>query len=496
MESTTKIAGGAFLVFLALIFGKLFSYLYVILVSRLGSSIYGTLSLGFAIFLSLETIAVIGLDRGILRYVPYFRGKQDNPAIKGVIIDSLKISFVLSLAGSIILFLFGTNIANYFFHDENLGVVLKIFSFFLPFVVISHILNVSLRAFEKANYEIFIKEFLEKTLKFLLTLIMILFGFKLIGASIGYIVPTVLSAFLAGYLLHKKVFPLFWGSTKKISLKRELIAYSLPLMFVSFLAKVIAWTDVLMIGYFKTNSDVGIYNVALPTAGLMFMAPTALIYLFMPVIGKLYGENKPEEIRGVYNRINKWVFLITFWIFLFMIFFAKRIITGFFGGNYTGAITPFLILCFGYMLFSLSYICSDLLGVIKKTKTIFSIVFVFSLVNVVLNYILIPRYNLIGAAIATSFSFVVGALALIIFNYKFTKLQPFKFGFLKLGFCSLLSILAVYWFSRYINWGLTGLILIGIIYLIIYLGLMFAFKCLDKEDLEIFKDLKKKIGVH
>lgn len=495
MDESNKLAKGALLVFLAMVFGRFFSYMYVVLVSRLGSAIYGTLSLGFAIFLCIEILSILGLNRGILRYVSYFRGKKDESKIKGVIIDSLKISFCMGFLFFMLLFLFSNKIS-LIFNNPDLSIVLQIFAFFLPFSIISNILTVSLRAFEKANYEIFIKEFLEKIIKFILTLIFILMGFRLMGAALGYISPVVLSAVLAFIFLQKKVFKLFGGKISKVSLKKELLLYSIPLMVVSLLNKLNSWTDILMIGYFKTSSDVGVYNVASPTAGLLFVAPMALTFLFMPIIGKLYGEGKYEKIKIVHNHSSKWIFMINFWIFLFMAFFSRNIILEFFSENYAGASIPFLILIFGYMFFGLCYIGLEMLSVIKRTKTILFSVAIFFLFNAVLNYVLIPSYGLIGASIATSSSFVIGASLIIICNYKYTKLQPFNLSFIKISACAIASIIAVYFINNYLPQNLLTLFILGIIYALIYLSLLFISKSLDKDDLVILDGLRKKLKSH
>ena len=73
-----QIAKGALITFLGLFIGKILSYVYVTIVARLGSSAYGILSLGFTITLFLVSIAMLGLNTGIVRYISFYIGKKDD----------------------------------------------------------------------------------------------------------------------------------------------------------------------------------------------------------------------------------------------------------------------------------------------------------------------------------------------------------------------------------------------------------------------------------
>jgi len=144
-----------------------------------------------------------------------------------------------------------------------------------------------------------------------------------------------------------------------------------------------------MIGYFNATSDVGIYNVALPTANLIIIPVYGIMYLFLPIISGLYGKNNNEEIKEIYKKISKYSLLLIMPVFLIISMLSKDIISSLFGVDYLSATLPLTILSFGYLVFSLSDISMNMLSVLKKTKTIFSIIFGFGLTNILLNFLLI-----------------------------------------------------------------------------------------------------------
>src|SRR3989344_2103812 len=111
LTSSKKIARGAIIVFLGMLLSRVLAYLYVALVARLGSSKYGLLSLAIIIVSFISIFATLGFRTGIVRYVSYFRGKNDNRRIKGTIFSSLKLSLPLTLFLTALLFIFSEDIS-------------------------------------------------------------------------------------------------------------------------------------------------------------------------------------------------------------------------------------------------------------------------------------------------------------------------------------------------------------------------------------------------
>ena len=65
----------------------------------------------------------------------------------------------------------------------------------LPFTVTAQIFLVSFRAFQKPQYEVMIKELIEKSSKVIITFILFLFGFRLLGAAAGFVLAIIIIAY-------------------------------------------------------------------------------------------------------------------------------------------------------------------------------------------------------------------------------------------------------------------------------------------------------------
>ena len=297
---------------------------------------------------------------------------------------------------------------------------------------------------------------------------------------------------LTFYLLEKKVFSIF--NNIRISYYRnEILKYSLPLLFTSFFFMIIRWVTTFILGYLENASYVGMYNVALSTADLMYLVPIALTTLSFPIMTVRYSKNKSKDLKYIFNTTTKWVFLIALPIYLIFLFFSKNILGIMFGNEYSNGALTLSILASGYIIYSLSKTASDILSVAKKNEIIFYVTLAAAIINVILNFILIPRFNLMGAAISTSIAFIIMGVLFFYYAYKISGAQPIKFVYLKTSIIGFVSIFVIYKLSKIINLSIYKFFSILLLFLVIYLFLLYIFRCLDDEDILVIKSLFNKI---
>ena len=274
--------------------------------------------------------------------------------------------------------------------------------------------------------------------------------------------------------------------------------YSLPLALTTFIVMLFQWADTFMIGYFKTASDVGIYNAALPTAKLLYMVPYALTALLLPVISELIAKKDLSSLKTTYQTTTKWIFVMNISIATLFILFSQNILKLLFGAEYIGGAFSLVILSIGYFVFYLALTSESILLSLEKTKLLFYVSFFGSLLNIILNLILIPRYGINGAAIATSISVVLIALLWLIRSYKFVKIMPFRWSYFKILFSVIVSALLVKYLLVKTFDVNNNYILIGgfILFLIVYLVLLIVTRSLEEQDIRILKNIKNNIFNH
>lgn len=492
-----KIAKGALIILLGTLISKFFSYLYRIIIARIGVEQYGLLSLALSIIGIITFFSIIGMDLGLLRYIGYYLGKKNINGIRKVIGSSLKLTILLSFLFAILVFLLSDWISLNIFHNIKLSILLKILAVVIPLDNIRKVFLSSLRAFKRVDYEVYSKNIAENVTKTVLTLVLVILGYGLFGAVFAYIVAMIFSLFVSFYLLQKKVFPFFNKYLKNVRiLHKDLVLYSWPLMFSGIFTFLLGWTDTFMLGFFKTVKVVGIYNAALPTAQLMYVVPYSLMALFLPVLSELYAKKDKIMLKKLYKITTKWIFLIEVLFFGIFLIFAKQILSFIFGNIYAGGSLVLVILSFGYLVNFVSRSSENMLMIYKKTKLLFFNFLIGAIVNIILNYLLIPPYGMVGAAIATALSYILIALLIFIQSYFVTKINPFKLDYLSIS-ASIIIVIIVFLFlnSIFVGYNFITLILLLIGFFILYLILLLFTRSFERDDVVVVESIQNKLNL-
>ncbi len=494
--SLRKIAKGAGIGFTGTFIGMALGYLSRMVIARfLGASDYGLICLGFAAMTIAATLSSIGLETGIKRFVPFYKGKGDEGRIKGTIISALKISFPLSLIFTFLFLFYAEWISIQVFHEPELAPVLRIFAIGIPFFVLANNFIAATVGFQDLRYRVYVNDVFQNVFKFLAIVILLALGFGVLGATWGWVLAIVLMPFLAFYFLEKRVFPILNTKVKAIPIGKELFSFSWPLILATVPGLLMGWMDTLMLGYFSAASAVGIYNAALPTAKLLSVVAGGFGVIFMPVITELYARNRTEDFRNTYSAVTKWALSLVFPAFLLMCVFSKSVIKIMFGEEYLVGATALSILAFAFLISSVIAFANPVLIAFGRTKIPMACSFVGAGVNFVLNFCLIPLYGVNGAAIATGFSVALMNVLLLFFVYRIGKIQPFRRSHLKPAFASIISVLIVYIATKYlIGESLPALIIMLLVFLILYFFLLLIFKSFEEEDLMIMRAIDQRIG--
>lgn len=496
-ESLRIIASGGGLMFIGMILSKILGYLYRIIVARIGTAEYGLLSVALAVYSIFVVMALLGMDQGLLRYVSYFRGTGDEQKTKGVIKSTFKITTTISLILAVLLFLFAKWISINVFHEARLTNLLRILAAVIPLDVLRNNILSIIKAFQKVKYFVYSKIIIENSVKVVLTPLLIYLGFNMIGAAFAYAVAILLSLLASVYFLKSKIPNMYNKDVKAVYINNEIIRYSLPLFLSSIIILIILWTDTIILGYYKTVEEVGLYNAAAPTAHLTALFPNALLILFLPVLTELYAKNEKEVFSKIYKAITKWIFLVNIMFLFLIIVFSKQILNILFGTEYIQSSSALIILVIGTFIYHLTLTCNNVLSVLKRTKTIFLITFIGATLNIILNLYLIPDYGLIGASIATSISFSLMGLFMLLASIKASKIMPFKLNYIKISLCVLITLFFIRFIIKLLPdiQNIYMLIIFGLLSLIIYLALLLFTKSFEEEDAMIIESISNKMGM-
>lgn len=194
----------------------------------------------------------------------------------------------------------------------------------------------------------------------------------------------------------------------------SMLRISYPFICSALLATIYVQTDKVMLKGMLDNTAVGLYSVSQTLAGAIAIIPSALIDGFRPDIMR-YKLSDEQMYRKRLRQLYGIVFWLCIAYCLFITAFAESIILLLYGNQYIGAV-PSLSLIVWYTSFSYFGAINNVYMVAEdKAKWVQIITLIGALANIVLNYILIPEFGIVGAAGASLITQFVANFVLVYF---------------------------------------------------------------------------------
>ena len=495
-------------VFIFLIISKFLTYIYKVVIARyFGPDVYGLYSIASMAAGLLVAFSSLGLSEGMLRFVALYRGRSQNEKISYMFRFSMRILIISGILAGLFLFFFADIIAVNIFHSINLIFYLKVFSISVPVAVISYAILSVVRAYEEINWYLFISSVARNLFEVISLIVLIFIGLKdravAFSYTLGFIGMLILSYRIYKYKISYTLKKDILSKKERREVFSELLKYSMPLIFSSFIFMLMGWTDSLAIGYFKSSIEVGFYNAALPIAMLLTFAPELFIKLFFPLINKEYSKNNLELIRELSKQVSKWIFLLNLPLFLVLIILPEASLNFIFGANYIPAANALRILAVGYFISSgIGSISLRLITMTGRSKVILVNTTIVAVLNILLNFLLVPMEKigfidnssgLAGAALATLFSLAVMAIVLIYQSRYFLSIIPLRRSVLRLVIVSIIPTIILLYIKNSIHMNKIIFVLVSFFFLLLYLFLALIMKGFDRNDWIVINSVKNKL---
>lgn len=160
--------------------------------------------------------------------------------------------------------------------------------------------------------------------------------------------------------------------------------------------------DTVMLGFMKTDDDVGYYNAAVKIKGILVSIVTSLGTVLLPRASYYVEHDMKEAFRRITNKAITFVFLIATPLMVYFMLFAKEGIFFLSGDAYEGSIVPMQIIMPTLLFIGLSNIMGiQILVPLGKEKVVLYSEIAGAVVDLIINWILIPSMASAGAAIGT-----------------------------------------------------------------------------------------------
>lgn len=196
-----------------------------------------------------------------------------------------------------------------------------------------------------------------------------------------------------------------------------MLSISIPMLLSNSMGMIVTWTDVLMLGRFVSEDQIGVYSIAMKLAFLTSITLNATNSISMPKFAELHATGRRHELGTVMRRTTKLLFFSTIPI-LGILILAGRPILGSFGTEFEQGYVVLVVLVVGQVVSTISGPVGNLLQMSGYERPFLIILSIFALVNIVLNLALIPRLGILGAALASGITLSVKNVVCVIFIYR------------------------------------------------------------------------------
>ncbi|ADC47730.1 polysaccharide biosynthesis protein [Methanobrevibacter ruminantium M1] len=427
----------------------------------------------------VPNIANLGLPYTMVRFLS---AEKDKEKIRDSFYPMISLTFISTVIICLLFLIFGHPIADALFNGSMQ--VLYITTAISFFACMNLMLITYFRTFqEMKRYSLFLV--LQSYIGVFVSIYLTYAGYNIetvvLGLLTGYAAVFIMMAFLIvrhlGFSFGK------WSNLK------EQLAFALPTIPSNVSSWVVDSSDKYVIGILLGSVAVGCYSpgYALGSILLMFLSPFAV--LLPTILPEHYEKGDMAEVDKYLSYSMKYYLLLTVPAAVGMSVLSKPLLyiittPEIALGGYM--VTPFV--CLGAIFMGMYGITNNILILEKNTMILGKLWIIVAISNIVLNLILVPYLNIIGAAIATLLCYMLAFGVTAIASRKTMRLPFNRKELVKILIASAIMGAVVYMMNPS---GIVNVLVAILVGVVVYFAIIFVLKAVTRKEIGIFKDLVK-----
>lgn len=387
--------------------------LAVALARALGPVGYGTYAYVFALVSVLAVPAQFGLPRLVIRETAEARVKEAWGLMRGVWRWSTAAAFTLSIAlatiAALVAWVWADRFSSLQLATLWYGLVL------VPLIALGNLRGAALQGLRR----VVLGQLPEFVLRPGLFLILLFAVVGWMGGGFSSAQAMALHAFAAGtafiigaYLLWRYRPSQLKTEPVPVYETRRWVTAALPMALTAGMQQINKSTDIIMLGFFVAPEDVGAYRVAVQGALFVVFGLQVVAMFIAPYLAGLHASGDLIRLQRLVTLGARIAFLTSLPAVLIFAIWGDTVIRLFFGAGYSAAHVPLVILGFGQLINAFFGHVGILLTMTGYERDTTRGVAIAAVLNISLNYALIPLMGLNGAAIASAAAFLVWNLLL------------------------------------------------------------------------------------
>jgi len=399
METVRRIAKNTSIVIIGKIINGVISLLTGIMLARyLGASDFGTYSFIFAYLAFFVIITELGMNLILVREISRDRTKAGKLIGNAIIIKIMLSLFALGLACLIISFL-------PYSYDTKLLVYIASISFLFSFrSLYTLVFEVNLQM----EYPLLVS-IIKNILRLALFIYLIFIKAPLLWFIIAVVIIILPEFFLILHFSKRSLKPIFEIDFK---IWKYLFRESWPLALTAVFVMTYHRIDQLMLFQMIGNEAVGYYSAAVGLSEIFAIFPSAFMVSVFPLMSQ-YFKTSEQSLAKVSTLSFKYLLMLIIPIAVGTTLLSRPIISLFYGTMYMSSAPALSILIWSEIFIFYGVINYEILISTDKQEIYLIFCITGAMANVILNFVLIPRYGIMGASIATIVAYILSAGAIL-----------------------------------------------------------------------------------
>jgi len=405
------------------------AYIFTLVITRtLGAEAMGRFSLSYTVLYLTTLLGKLGLDSATLRLVAEHAHQDRWADVKSVYMKSFRTMLSGSLVFSIALYFLSPSISTYIFKKPHMAPYLQIAALGILPMSSLFLSAQALRGLKKIRES----TFLMNVSGYLFATIFLGAGLFFLNSDylplLSYVLAIIVGAIL-GHILWLRHSRSDSASRTAGPALKTLLSISIPLMLTSSIFYLMRWTDILILSMSRPEKEIGVYAVASRLALMITLPIHAINNIAAPKFAESFGKKDFGQLGIIVKQASRLIFWTSLPIFLLLVLMPSFLL-GLFGSEFYIGLQALLILTVGQFAVSFSGTAGHILNMTVRQLALQNIALVALAINIVLNFMLIPRFGINGAAAATAASIIFWNLSAVIAVNRFHKIQPFYFPLL------------------------------------------------------------------
>jgi O-antigen/teichoic acid export membrane protein len=426
----------------------------------------------------LTPIVLLGLSQSLIRYLA---SEKNAERTREYFFSSLLFVIIWGLVVTVAVFFSADYLALTIFNDPNSSIYIKFGSLLIVLTAVAQLPILYFRIFQLIKIYSLLR-FLEMGVNLFLIFVFLRLNLDLFGIIFASILTNLVIFTISMIVIILKI----GISIPKFCELKTLLIYGIPLTPNPMIEWLRNSSDRYIIGLVLGISAVGIYSASYAIGSIIIVIVRPLQLILFPFLSKMFDEGKIDEIPIYLEYSMKYFLMITIpaaigisvlGLPLLKILTTEDFIFGAF-------LIPFIAI--GGIFFGIYQISINITQLVKITKYNFYLYAIAATINFLLNFMLIPYFGLIGAAISALISFIGLAILSLHLSFKYLKFNfDLKF-IIKCVFSAIVMAILIYQIHPTSMSDILISILVGSI---LYFSIIFLLKGVKENEILFFKQL-------